>query len=52
MTKTTRTGLNVKGGIKAGGVSAINHNVSGLKVRAGVKAGGLSGSKFICANWH
>jgi hypothetical protein len=38
------SGLSVKTGVKAGGLSTSNHNGSGLKVRTGVKAGGLSTS--------
>ena len=42
--KTTKqTGIKVTTGVKAGGLSGINHNRAGLKVRTGVKAGGLSG---------
>ncbi|MDB4982193.1 MAG: hypothetical protein JWM82_2945 [Myxococcales bacterium] len=35
-------GLKVTTGVKAGGLSTVNHN-GALKVATGVKAGGLSG---------
>ena len=43
-TITIKTGLNVKAGLKAGGLQGLNHNRTGLRVRAAVKAGGLTGS--------
>jgi hypothetical protein len=41
-TKTTKTTLAIKAGIKAGGLATGNHNRAGLKVRSAVKAGGLA----------
>jgi hypothetical protein len=38
---TTTTGLKINTGIKAGGLSTMNHS-RGLVVRSAVKAGGLS----------
>jgi hypothetical protein len=42
MKTATKTGLNIKSSIKAGGLSTVNHNRTGLRVRSSVKAGGLS----------
>ena len=39
MKTNAKTRLNVKAGIKAGGLGAINHNSSGLRVRSALKAG-------------
>jgi hypothetical protein len=46
MNTTTKAGLKVKAGIKAGGLYPWNHNrrlasKTGLKGKAGIKAGGL-----------
>ena len=38
----TNSGLKVKAGVKAGGLTSVNHTRGALKVRAAVKAGGLS----------
>jgi len=44
MKTTTKSGLLVKTGVKAGGLKAPNHNAlpkTGLRVKTAVKAGGL-----------
>jgi hypothetical protein len=41
MKNTSKSGLNVRAGIRAGGV-AVNHSRGGLKVRASVRAGGVA----------
>ena len=38
-----RGGLKIRGSVKAGGLSSVNHSRGGLKVRGAVKAGGLLG---------
>ncbi|HXI60548.1 MAG TPA: hypothetical protein VNO55_31015 [Polyangia bacterium] len=43
MKTTSRSGLKIKSGVKAGGLLGMNHNRSGLKIKSGVKAGGLLG---------
>ena len=45
MKSSTKAGLKVKAGIKAGGLPN-NHNRIGLKVRAGIRAGEL----IFCGN--
>jgi len=36
------SGIKVKGSIKAGGLTSVNHNRTAIKVRSGLRAAGIS----------